>query len=158
VNPVTIKLILPLMLAAWTFQDVALPGHIRAQIDALHKDWRLARVLPEVEAEIRTRTPSWPPNLILGDFDGNKQTDAAVLVEYADAAVGGGRAVQLLAFLGDGEAFTMFVLEKPAPHDSRQFLHLVRENGGDAIGVEFEAIGGHEWSYRRGEWRSRTAQ
>ncbi|OFW43730.1 MAG: hypothetical protein A3J29_09715 [Acidobacteria bacterium RIFCSPLOWO2_12_FULL_67_14b] len=146
-----------LALAAWaaSTQDVTLPAAVRQQIDALHREWRLARVLPEVELEIRGRTPTWPPNLILGDFDGNHETDVAVLVEYPDAAVRGGSAVRLLAFLGNGQVFTMFVLEQAAPHDARQFLHLIREaRSGDAIGVEFEAIGGHAWTYRRGQWQS----
>lgn len=146
----------PLTLAA---QDVALPDAVRRQIGAAHPGWKLAAVMPEVEREIRERTPAWPPNMILGDFDGNKQTDIAVLVEYPDTAVIGGRAVQLLAFLNTGKAFTMFVLEKAAPHDLRQFLHVIRDaREGDAIGVEYEAIGGHAWSYRNGKWQSRLAQ
>jgi hypothetical protein len=97
--------------------------------------------------------------MILGDFDGNKQTDVAVLVEYPEPALPGGRAVELFAFLGNGMVFTKFVLEKPAPLDLRQFLHLIREPGaGDAIGVEYEAIGGHAWSYRNGKWQSSLAQ
>jgi hypothetical protein len=76
-----------------------------------------------------------------------------------DIALPGGRAVQLFAFLGSGSGFTKFVLERPAPLDPRQFLHLIRERGaGDAIGVEYEAIGGHAWSYRDGKWRSSQAQ
>lgn len=139
-------------------QDVALPESARRQIDAAYPGWRLARVIPEVEAEIRERTPTWPPNLILGDFDGNRQTDIALLVEYADAAMSGGRAVRLLALLGDGTGFTMAAIEKAAPHDARQFLHLIRQAGEpDTIGVEFEAIGGHVWSYRNGKWQSSLA-
>jgi len=149
-------MVVPLALAA---QDVALPDDVRRQIDAAHAGWKLAAVIPEVEREIRERTPVWPPNMILGDFDGNKQTDVAVLVEYAQPGLPGGRAVQLLAFLGSGAAFTKFVLEAPAPLDPRQFLHLIREDGtSDAIGVEYEAIGGHAWTYRNGKWQSRLAQ
>jgi hypothetical protein len=140
-------------------QDVALPDGVRRQIDAVHPGWKLAAVMPEVAGEIRQRTPVWPPNMILGDFDGNQQTDVAVLVEYPEPKLPGGRAVQLFAFLGTGAGFTKFVLEPPAPLDLRQFLHLIREPGAtDAIGVEYEAIGGHAWSYRDGKWQSRTAQ
>ena len=148
--------IVPLTLAA---QDIALPEGVRRQIGAAHAGWKLAAVTPEVGSEIRERTPRWAPNMILGDFDGNKQTDVAVLVEYPEPALPGGRAVQLFAFLGNGAAFTTFVLEPTAPLDPRQFLHLIREPGsGDAIGVEYEAIGGHAWSYRDGKWQSRLAQ
>lgn len=132
-----------------------LPSDIRRAIDEAHPGWRLAGVLPEIQSEILERTPTWPANLILGDYDGNGQTDVAVLVEYADAAIPGGRAVQLLAFLGEGQTFSRFVLEKAAPHDARQFLHLIRERPeGDAIGVEYEAIGGHAWRYRHNQWQS----
>ena len=148
--------VVPAVLAA---QDVALPDDVRRQLDAAHSGWKLAAVLPEVAVEIRGRTPRWPPNMILGDFDGNKQTDVAVLVEYAEPAVPGGRAVQLFVFLGNSATFTKFVLEQPAPLDLRQFLHLIREPGaGDAIGVEYEAIGGHAWRYHDGKWQSSQAQ
>ena len=148
--------VVPLALAA---QDIALPDAVRRQIDTAHATWQLAAVTPEVGSEIRERTPRWPPNLILGDFDGNKQTDVAVLVEYPEPALPGGRAVQLFAFLGNGTAFMTFVLEPTAPLDPRQFLHLIRDPGnGDAIGVEYEAIGGHQWSYRNGKWQSSLAQ
>lgn len=148
--------VVPLALAA---QDIALPVEIRRQVDAVHAGWTLATVMPEVESEIRERTPSWPPNLIVGDFDGNRQTDVAVLVEYPEPKFPGGRAVQLFAFLGNGTSFAKFVLEPPAPVDSRQFLHLVREPGtSDAIGVEYEAIGGHAWRFRNGKWQSSLAQ
>ena len=139
-------------------QDVALPADVRRQLDAVHTGWKLAAVLPEVESESRERTPRWPPNMILGDFDGNRQTDVAVLIEYPEPKLAGGRAVQLYAFLGDGKAFKRFVLEQPAPLDPRQFLHLMREAGtSDAVGVEYEAIGGHEWRYRNRKWQSKLA-
>lgn len=132
-----------------------LPSDVRRAIDATHPGWRLAAVLPEIEAEIQERTPTWPANLILGDFDGNAETDVAVLVEHSDPAIRGGRAVQLLAFLAERQAFTRYVLEDAAPHDARQFLHLIRERPqGDAIGVEYEAVGGHAWTYRDGRWQS----
>ena len=51
--------------------------------------------------------------------------------------------------------FSKQVLEKPQPLDPRQFLHLIRgEYEHDAIGVEYEAIGGHAWVFRDGRWKS----
>ena len=39
-----------------------------------------------------------------------------------------------------------------------QFLHLIRgEYEHDAIGVEYEAIGGHAWVFRDGRWQSRES-
>jgi hypothetical protein len=127
---------------------IAVPDPVRADLDAVCAGWRLAPVMPEVAEEIRTRTPSWPANLIPGDFNGDGRADAAVLVDCKGS-------VQLLAFVATAAGFTKRVLEKPQPLDSRQFLHLIRkEYEHDAIGVEFEAVGGHAWVWRDGRWQS----
>jgi hypothetical protein len=127
---------------------IAPPPAVRADLDALCKGWQLAPVIPEIAEEIRTRTPAWPPNLLAGDFNGDGQVDAAVLIECNGAA-------QLVAFLSSGSGFSQHVLEKPQPYDPRQFLHLIRkEYEHDAIGVEYEAIGGHAWVFRDGRWQS----
>ena len=103
---------------------------------------------PEIAEEIKTRTPTWPPNLVPGDFNGDGQVDAAVLIECHGSA-------QLVAFLSNGAGFSKHVLEKPQPYDAREFLHLIRgEYEHDAIGVEYEAIGGHAWVFRDGRWQS----
>jgi hypothetical protein len=127
---------------------VSIPEEIRRDLDAACTGWRLAPVTPEVEAEIHTRTPSWPANLIPGDFNGDGETDAAALVDCK-----GG--VQLVAFLATSAGFSKQVLEKPQPLDPRQFLHLIRrEYEHDAIGVEYEAVGGHAWIFRDNRWQS----
>ncbi len=128
----------------------ALPDAVRTELDAMCSGWRFATVLPEIAEEIRTRTPSWPANAILGDFNTDKQTDMAALVDCSGQ-------VQLVVFLSRDPGFTREVLEKPQLHDPRQFLHLIRqEYGRDAIGVEYEAIGGHAWVFRDGVWQSLT--
>lgn len=112
------------------------------------KGWQLAPVIPEIAEEIRTRTPTWPPNLLPGDFNGDGRIDAAVLIECSGSA-------QLVVFVSSGSGFSKHVLEKPQPYDPRQFLHLIRkEYEHDAIGVEYEAIGGHAWAFRDGRWQS----
>jgi hypothetical protein len=126
---------------------VSVPDAVRRELDASCAGWTLASVIPEVAAEIRTRTPSWPANLLPGDFNGDGQSDVAVLVECKGA-------VQLVAFLAAAPGFSKQVLEKPQPIDPRQFLHLIRqEYEHDAIGVEYEAIGGHAWLFREGRWQ-----
>ena len=128
--------------------SLALPAPVRTELDAACAAWRVAPVLPEIEQEIHTRTPSWPANLIPGDFNADKKTDVAVLVDCRGL-------VQLVAFLSKDSGFSMQVIEKPQPLDPRQFLHLIRgEYEHDAIGVEFEAIGGHAWIFRDGRWQS----
>jgi hypothetical protein len=138
------------MIAAFLLAQalIAVPAPIRGDLDAACAGWRLAPVMPEVAAEIATRTPSWPANLVPGDFNGDGQTDVALLVDC------NGR-VELLAFLATASGFAKHSFEKPQPLDARQFLHLIRkEYGHDAIGVEFEAIGGHAWVYRANRWQS----
>lgn len=139
-------MIAAMLIAAQTM--IALPEPMRRELDAVCASWQLAPVLPEIEAEIHTRTPSWPANLIPGDFNADRRTDVAVLVECKGA-------VELVAFLSSGSGFSKQVLEPSQPFDPRQFLHLIRgEYERDAIGVEYEAIGGHAWVFRDGRWRS----
>jgi hypothetical protein len=127
---------------------IGLPDQVRRDLDAGCAGWRLAPVLPEIEAEIHTRTPSWPVNLIPGDFNADRRTDVAVLVECKGT-------VQLIAFVASDSGFSKQVLEPPQPFDPRQFLHLIRgEYEHDAIGVEYEAIGGHAWVFRDGRFQS----
>jgi hypothetical protein len=127
---------------------IAVPDAVRKELDTLCAGWRLASVIPEVADEIRTRTPTWPPNLLPGDFNGDNAIDVAVLQECRGT-------VQLVVLLSRDGGFSREVLEKPEPHDPRQFLHLIRrEYGHDAIGVEYEAVGGHVWVFRDGTWRS----
>ena len=139
------------MIAAVAFamqSMIAVPEPVRKELDAICAGWRLAPVMPEIAEEIKTRTPAWPPNLLPGDFNGDGDVDVAVLLECD------GR-VQLVSFLATPRGFSKAVLEKPQPYDPRQFLHLIRkEYGHDAIGVEYEAVGGHAWVFRDGTWRS----
>jgi hypothetical protein len=139
-------IIAALFLAAQTL--IAAPLAVTRQLDAECPGWHFAPVTPEIEAEIRTRTPSWPANLLPGDFNGDGQADVAALVECKAT-------VQLLVFVAAATGFSKQTLEKPQPADPRQFLHLIRrEYGHDAIGVEYEAIGGHAWVLRDGRWQS----
>ena len=135
---------------------LALPGPVRDDLAALCPGWRLAPVTPEVGAEIASRTPDWPANLIRGDFDGDASADFAVLAECPQNGLS---TVQLLVFMSDGETFRRAVIEPPAPPDAREFLHLIPAGAGggyqrDAIGVEYDAIGGHAWVLRNGKWQS----
>lgn len=130
--------------------QIAPPDGVRKELDAICQGWQLAPVIPEVAAEIGTRTPTWPPNLLPGDFNGDGQVDVAVLIECKGTS-------QLIAFTSnaEGSGFSKEILEKPQPYDARQFLHLIRqEYEHDAIGVEFEAIGGHAWVFTGNRWQS----
>ena len=139
-------IIAPLFLAAQTV--ISPPEAVRKELDSACAGWQLAPVTPEIAAEIKTRTPSWPPNLLPGDFNGDGQIDVAVLVECHGNA-------QPVAFLSNASGFSKQVLESPQPYDPREFLHLIRkEYEHDAIGVEYEAVGGHAWVFRDGRWQS----
>jgi hypothetical protein len=85
--------------------------------------------------------------MIPGDFNGDRQVDVAILAECKGS-------VRLVAFIGSPTGFSKQELEQPQPYDARQFLHLIRgEYEFDAIGVEYEAIGGHAWSWHAGRWQ-----
>jgi hypothetical protein len=112
------------------------------ELDSPAPGWQLAPVtrrLPrrsdahaELAAELTPR-----------DFNGDGQIDVAVLIECNGSA-------QLVAFLSNASGFSKQVLEKPQPYDPREFLHLIRqEYEHDAIGVEYEAIGGHAWCFAK---------
>ena len=127
---------------------IAVPDVVRKELDTICAGWRLAPVMAEIAEEIKSRTPAWPPNLLPGDFNGDGEIDVAVLLECKGS-------VQLVAFVSRGRRFSKEVLEPPEPVDPRQFLHLIRkEYGHDAIGVEYDAVGGHAWVFRDGKWRS----
>jgi hypothetical protein len=128
--------------------QIAPPAAVTKALDATCAGWQLAPVIPEIAEEIKTRTPSWPANLLPGDFNSDGQVDVAVLVECKGSS-------QLIVFMSTGQGFSKEVLEKPQPYDAREFLHLIRkEYEHDAIGVEFEAIGGHAWVLRDNRWQS----
>ena len=138
-------MIIVLLLLAQT--QIPIPAAVRADLDAACPGWQLAPVIPEIAEEIRTRTPSWPPNMIPGDFNGDERVDVAILAECKGS-------VRLVVFVGTAAGFSKQELEKPQPYDARQFLHLIRkEYEFDAIGVEYEAIGGHAWIWRAGRWQ-----
>lgn len=138
-------MIFALLVAA--LQLIAPPDAVRADLDAMCSGWQLAPVIPEIAEEIRTRTPAWPPNMIPGDFNGDRQVDVAILAECKGS-------VRLVAFIGSPTGFSKQELEQPQPYDARQFLHLIRgDYEFDAIGVEYEAIGGHAWIWRAGRWQ-----
>ena len=140
-------MLIPALFLAFQAQ-LAPPPAVRAELEKSCAGWRLAPVLPEIEQEIRTRTPSWPANMIPGDFNGDEQTDVAVLVECKGT-------VELIAFVAGGSGYAKHVLEPSQLFDPRQFLHLIRsEFEHDAIGVEYEAIGGHAWVWRDGRWQN----
>src|SRR5262245_6389161 len=88
------------------------PEAVTKELATICKGWQLAPVIPEIAAEIKTRTPTWPPNLIPGDFNGDGQVDVAVLMECNGSS-------QLVAFMGKGEGFSTEILEKPQPYDAR---------------------------------------
>ena len=134
-----------LLLAA--LQLIAPPAAVRADLDADCPGWQVAPVIPEIAEEIKTRTPTWPPNMIPGDFNGDEKVDVAILAECKGS-------VRLVVFIGTPNGFSTQELEKPQPYDARQFLHLIRkEYEFDAVGVEYEAIGGHAWIWRDGRWQ-----
>jgi hypothetical protein len=128
------------------------PEAVRRELDSTCPAWTIAAVIPEVDADIRARTPQWPANFISGDFDQDGRADIALLVEC-------GSTVELSVFLAGPAGYTRHLIEKPQPIDRREFLYLIRKGAADgydrdAVGVEYEALGGHAWLFRDGRWQS----
>jgi hypothetical protein len=123
---------------------IAPPDGVRRDLDAICKGWQLAPVTPETANEIRTRTPTWPPNLLPGDFNGDGQIDVAVLIECNGSS-------QLVAFMSSGSAFSQQVLEKPQPYDARspdpqgirarRHRRRVRSDRRTRVGVPRQSLG-----------------
>jgi len=61
-----------------------IPDHVRAYIDSLYVDWKLAEYAPGIgiNPEIYGRT--FDLNFIKGDFDGDGKIDYALHIEYPD--------------------------------------------------------------------------
>ena len=87
---------------------IAVPDAVRKELDTICTGWQLASVLPEITEEIKTRTPTWPPNLFPGDFNGDGEVDVAVLLECKGS-------VQLAAFLLSGPGFSKEILKSRNP-------------------------------------------
>jgi hypothetical protein len=117
----------------------ALPASIRAGLDAKYPGWRLAEASTAVQDFVERSSRGSRPSLLVGDFDGNGQSDYALLIEHANFD-GRGKAFshvkQTIAFLAAAGRFRLVALDQPSPADASVYLTL-RKKG--AAGFDFTA-------------------
>ena len=151
-------------------KSARLPGAVKSALNKKFPGWRFSEVSGEVQQFLRERHPGARPNLIEGDFDGNRQTDYAVLIEHGNFDRRGksfSRVVELLAFLRRGSGYKLFNLERTSPANPELYLTLARKGAegfdfhadrkfrypNDSIGFDYFGKAGGTYIYRRGRFR-----
>jgi hypothetical protein len=107
-------LLLPVSVAGGKISD-QLPGQIRSTLNKRFPGWRFSEVSDDVQRFFKDRWPDARPNLISGDFDGNGQTDYAMLIEHTNFVKTGKsftHVVEQLAFLKKGTSYKLYILDK----------------------------------------------
>lgn len=95
-----------------------MPRPVKAKLDAAFPGWRMAPLSSKAARSFRSKHPSWPSNVLTGDFDGNKRTDYAALLEHKGQMV-------VAALLDSGKALTVHTVMPPEQPDPRLWLWLV---------------------------------
>ncbi len=156
--------------AARGVQSGRLPEAINSTLNRKFPGWRFSEVSGVVGQFFAERFPRARPNLIGGDFDGDGQTDYAVLIEHANFNKSGKsftHVVELLAFLRRGARYKLHILEGSAPANPELYLTLARkgEEGrdfrtgrvfrypNDSISVSYFEKAGGTYIYRGGRFR-----
>ena len=108
----------------------ALPQSIRSTLDSHFQGWRFSQSDDDVKSHFADRLPSAQPNLITGDFDGNRQVDFAMLVEHKNFNEPGKtftHLVETLVFLKKGVSYKLIRLQEPSPSSPEFYLTLARK-------------------------------
>ncbi len=107
---------------------VALPQSAQAILDKKYPGWKFVPVGDEIRQFFKQDLPDARPDLIAGDFDGNGQTDYAVLIEHGIIAGANGTPIghraHLLAFLQWKPGFKLYVVDDEGGGD---YLTLARK-------------------------------
>lgn len=140
----------------------SLPSSIVADLNQRLPGWSLTLVEPEAVAFLKEYRPGQLPNVITGDFDGNKIKDYAVFVSspkidedyiyaYLQSDDGTYEAVDVAMFFRSGSRY--LVLHKKGSQDSS--LHdtdLIYDN--DSIGCDAYEMSGTVFVFRKGKFES----
>lgn len=92
-----------------------MPAPVKAKLDAAFPGWRMAPLNSRAARGFRSKHPSWPSNVLTGDFDGNKTTDYAVLMEHKGKTM-------VAAVLDSGKTLTLHSVTAPEQPDPRMWL------------------------------------
>jgi hypothetical protein len=127
-------------------------------------------VSDDVNRFFKERWPDARPNLISGDFDGNGQTDYAMLIEHRNFDKTGKdftHLVEQLAFLKKGTSYKLYVLDQNTSATLELYLTLARKGEvgrafstqrkfrypNDSISLSYFEKAGGTYIYRRGRFR-----
>lgn len=112
-------------------EERELPAAVRLKLDRTFPGWHF----PKIGDDIRQATKEWVVpgshlDLLRGDFDGNAESDYALLIEHGeifnDAGVAIGREVSVVAFLKKGDKYEYHLVT----FDAGDYLLLIRKGDG----------------------------
>lgn len=112
-------------------QEHELPTTIRLKLDEKFPGWRFAPISDEIrQATKEYLSPDSQLDLIKGDFDGNGESDYALLIEHGDRFDGdgnfAGRNVFIVAFLKKGDEYKFY----PVDSEAGDYLMLRKKGEG----------------------------
>ncbi len=142
-----LSIIFVLMFAAQVHfgQSVELPNQIVESLNVSYPGWRFSLVDAEVSDFVSERSPGAKPNLISGDFDGDGESDFAMLIEHSNFDEPGTaitHEMERLAFFRRGDGYTKYILEEASGANPIVYLTLAKKG---TRGREFES--GKEFKY-----------
>lgn len=98
-----------------------LPNAIRSSLDRKFPGWKFLKVREDIRSFLTERVSvDTHPELIKGDFDGNKMSDYAMLIEHGSSHNEGGAVIvhekHLLVYLNKGTKFKFYELNEPGEY------------------------------------------
>jgi len=168
--PLLVCLVLLPVSAAGVKNSAMLPRQISLRLNRQFPGWRFSRVSDDVTRFFSERWPDARPNLITGDFDGNRQLDYAILLEHSNFNEPGkafSHVVEQLVFLKKGATYQLHILDQRAPANLELYITLARKGEAgrefntqrifryphDSISVSYFEKAGGTYIYRRGKFR-----
>lgn len=168
--PILLSLLLLPGSVAGARKSDKLPAEIRSSLNKKFPGWRFSEVSDDVNRFFKERWPEARPNLISGDFDGNGQTDYAVLIEHSNFDKTGKaftHVVEQLAFLKKGTSYKLYILDQNTSATLELYLTLARKGEvgrefstqrkfrypNDSISLSYFEKAGGTYIYRRGRFR-----
>lgn len=146
-------------------QSTAIPARARAAMDQVRPGWQVAYVSKRLSDKFVPGPMSPEPNVLVGDFDGNGETDYAVLAQFRS---GPENRSQLFALLRRQGNFRAVEATDPYELDPNRYLYP-RAKGSelydlntneklvcqfDAIGLHYDCCGCRTFMFRDGRFHS----
>lgn len=109
------------------------PTAIRSELDRRFLGWEFPVVRDEIRSFLREHiSPNARPEIIIGDFDGNGQSDYAMLIEYGVILNGNGETIgknsYIVAFLKREDIYDFYMVNFEG---GGEYITLIRRGGRD---------------------------